>query len=136
MHSDRTPHSKPLSYQPSVFYFRRDLRTSASIPEAINVALTVVGEFERLREWSAQHGVLPSSNVHVGADLLRESMRNSTSHVQIIVLGLYVCHELEELKQMVRNAGLIPPKWEVAPDEAREKGWVLEDRADDDAVNW
>lgn len=123
-------YSSASTYQPSVFYFRKDLRNSKSRDEAVKVAVCVCDEFERLRDWAGQCGVLPETNVHVAADMLRSAMRQSTSHAQIILLGLFVCHELEELKRVVRQAGLIPPKWFVSPGEAEAKGWT-----EDEAVN-
>lgn len=122
----------PAVYQPSVFYFRRELRRSDSRDRAITVALIVLDELARLREWSAEYGVLPPGNlIEASAECLREAIKTSTSHGQAILLGLFLCHELEQLKTQVREVGLIPPKWIVLPEEAEEKGW---DRADE-AVN-
>lgn len=126
------PAHAALTYKPSVFYFRKDLHESKDRQEAVKAAVTVCAEFELLRDWSAQHGVLPQTNVHTTADMLRRAIRESGSHGQVILLGLFVCHELEELKRIVREAGFIPPKWFVSPSEAKEKGWEM---AEDCAVN-
>jgi hypothetical protein len=53
----------------------------------------------------------------------RKALRESQSHERSIVVGLVICHELEQLKAWVREQGLIPPKWVVDPQEAQEKGW-------------
>jgi hypothetical protein len=113
-----------LSFKPSVFYFRKALRESATRDVALTVANVITKEFERLRDWAAEKEILPPSNVHVAADLLRQAIAASGSHAQVIILGLFVCHELEELKAIIRDAGLIPPKWLITPEEAAQKGWV------------
>jgi hypothetical protein len=117
------------TYKPSVFYFRKALRDSANCDHAVEIAVTVCTEFERLREWAIDQSVIPPSNIHVAADLLRAAIRESRSHGQVILLGLFVCHELEELKAVVRAVGLIPPKWIVAPEEAADKSWLVEESA-------
>lgn len=63
-----------LVFKPSSFYYRRAVRASSSVEELRDLALAVISEDERLREW-------------------------------------------------VREQGLIPPKFTVHIDEAREKGW-------------
>lgn len=53
----------------------------------------------------------------------RKALRESRSRERAVVVGLIVCHELEQLKAWVRERGLIPPKWIVSDEEAYEKGW-------------
>jgi hypothetical protein len=119
---DRELPSTP-SYQPSVFYFRQSLREANCCRAAVAVANNICTEFELLREWAEQFGVLPHSNAHVASDLLREAISASTSRTQVVALGMFVCHELEALKAAVRDRGLIPPKWVVDPREREAKGW-------------
>ncbi len=114
-------------YKPSVFYFRKALDESRTTAEAIKTALIVCAEFEYLRQWSMERGVLPAMETLASMDCLRRAIREERSHGQVVVLGLYLCHELEQLKAAVRAAGLQPPKWIVAPEEAAAKGW--EDRS-------
>jgi hypothetical protein len=56
----------------------------------------------------------------------RKALRESSSHERAIVVGLIVCHELEELKQWVRDHGMIPPKKFIMPEEAEEKDWEVD----------
>lgn len=112
------------SYKPSVFYFRKLLHESTSTERAITGALIAASELEHLKTWcGGEVQLLPAANFAAGATCLRDALRQSGSHAQAILLGLFVCHELEQLKAFVREAGLIPPKWIVAPEEAEEKGW-------------
>lgn len=53
----------------------------------------------------------------------RRALRTATTKERAIQIGLAVCTELEALKAWVRDQGMIPPKWRVDPDEARDKGW-------------
>jgi hypothetical protein len=115
------------TYQPSVFYFRKDLRESRSRDRAITVALVVCAELEQLRGWAGAQSVIPGVDATAAVECLRAAIRQSSSHSQAILLGLFLCHELEQLKALVRNCGFIPPKWIVAPEEAHAKGWDLED---------
>jgi hypothetical protein len=112
------PPSEMPNYKPSVFYFRDDLRRTKTADEASRIALVVVNEYERLRNWACEQGLVHPSPIHVAAELLR------------IAIGMYVCHELEEMKRVVREAGLIPPKWEVSPHEASAKGWTVHETGD------
>jgi len=121
--------SEQLSYKPSVFYFRRALRESANITVAQRLACDISREFEMLREWAGWYGVLPETDVHVSAEILREAIGKAASHGQAILLGLFLCHELEQLKANVHRAGLVPPKCIVARAEAEEKGVPFEDHA-------
>jgi hypothetical protein len=116
-------------YKASVWYFRRDLRASANVHQAVAMALTISRETEMLREWAGWHGVLPEVNVHVSAGILRDAIRLTTSHMQAIKFGLFLCHELEQLKAQACAAGLVPPKCVVARAEAEEKGWAAHQEA-------
>lgn len=65
----------------------------------------------------------PSPSYKPAVFYFRRALRESTSHDRAIVVGLVVCHELEQLKAWVREQGMIPPKWMADPDEVAEKGW-------------
>jgi hypothetical protein len=47
------------SYKPSAFYFRRALRNAPDKRSAIIVGLAVTDEYERLRAWVREQGLLP-----------------------------------------------------------------------------
>lgn len=114
----------PAIYRPSVFYFRRELHVARTRGRAITVALIVHDEFLELRQWAADRDVIAvGEQFGASAACLRAALESSTSLGQAILLGLFLCHELEMLKAQVREAGLIPPKWIVLPEEAEEKGW-------------
>lgn len=67
-----------VSYKPGAWYFRKAIRGTRN-PEALRkIALDLVTENERLREW-------------------------------------------------VRSCGLVPPRWIVTEEEAREKEWLQND---------
>lgn len=53
----------------------------------------------------------------------RRRMRESDDVREVRAVGLHVVAEYERLREWVRINGMIPPKWEVDPDEAAEKGW-------------
>lgn len=53
----------------------------------------------------------------------RRALRNTDDPVKLRALGISAVLELEQLKAWVREQGMIPPKWNVPVDEAREKGW-------------
>ena len=53
----------------------------------------------------------------------RKALRNSSYHERAVKVGLVVCHELELLKTWVCEQGMMPPKWLVMDEEAKEKGW-------------
>lgn len=42
---------------------------------------------------------------------------------EAVEIGLHLCCELEQLKQWVRDRGMIPPKWHIMQSEISEKGW-------------
>lgn len=114
-----------VSYKPSVWYFRKSLRESESRQKAVTVSLVVCCELEQLRVWAGDKGATPrAEGVTAAIECMRHALRASKSHDQVIMLGLYLCHELEQLKAVVREFGLIPPKWIVDPQEAEEKGWA------------
>ena len=56
----------------------------------------------------------------------RKALREAETRDRAVVVGLVVCHELEQLKAWVREQGMIPPKWIVDPHEAEEKGWTAD----------
>jgi hypothetical protein len=114
----------PTTYQPSVFYFRRKLRNAPDRKGVIHEASIVCAELERLKEWSTEMGVLPAGDWTAAANLLRDALQVCGSRDQAVLLGLFLCHELEGLKAAVRDVGLIPPKWHVDEDELAEKGWA------------
>lgn len=53
----------------------------------------------------------------------RQAIRGARSVEQSRAIGLHVVAEYERLREWVRAQGLIPPKWEVDPKEAKDKGW-------------
>lgn len=53
----------------------------------------------------------------------RHRLRVERDPERLRAVGLSVVGELERLKQWVRDQGMVPPKWEVDPKEALEKGW-------------
>lgn len=55
---------------------------------------------------------------------LRKAIRSAKTIEEAQTTGLLAVRELEKLKEWVRNRGVIPPKWEVTEEEAREKGWI------------
>jgi hypothetical protein len=65
----------------------------------------------------------PTSSYKPSVYYFRKALRESSSQEGAIVVGLVVCHELEQLKAWVREQGMIPPKWLVLGEEADEKGW-------------
>lgn len=130
------PEKYPLTFKPSVYYFRNDLRKALTVTEAASVAVSVVNEFERLRSWASDQQVMPEAAVHLSAELLRVAIERAATIEAVIAIGMFACHELEELKRIIRDAGMIPPKWEVSPGEARDKGWLVEEAVQSDAVNW
>jgi hypothetical protein len=124
--NDTSPLGEQPTFKPSVFYFRRSLRESTSLERATTVALIVAAELEQLKLWTVEQNMLPADDSVGGAfELLKEALRKCESHGQAILLGLFLCHELEQLKALVRWHGLIPPKWIIAPEEAGDKGWNL-----------
>ncbi len=123
----------PATYKPSVFYFRHQLGTSQTCERAKTVALIVANELEQLKLWSAEQGLLLEPGIAAAAALMRLAIKDATSHMQAVILGFFLCHELEQLKALVRAHGMIPPKWIVAPEEAEEKGWT---EVGDEAVDF
>lgn len=53
----------------------------------------------------------------------RQAIRGARSVEQSRAIGLHVISEYERLREWVRKQGMIPPKWEVDPREAKDKGW-------------
>lgn len=60
-----------------------------------------------------------------GVFYFRRSLRHAASRDRAIEIGITVCGELERLRDWVRAQGMIPPKWIVDPDEAKDKGWEV-----------
>ena len=54
----------------------------------------------------------------------RQAIRGARSVEQSRAIGLHIVSEYERLREWVREQGLIPPKWEVDPEEAKDKGWL------------
>lgn len=48
-----------ISYKPSAFYFRAAIRAGKTSKEIRRLALELVKEHERLREWVRDHGLVP-----------------------------------------------------------------------------
>jgi hypothetical protein len=48
-----------LSYRPSAGYYRRALRDAKTIKRARSVGLSAVDEYERLRAWVREQGLIP-----------------------------------------------------------------------------
>ena len=46
-------------YKPSVFYYRRDLRSAQTVERAIAVGLVVCHELEQLKAWVVEQGFVP-----------------------------------------------------------------------------
>jgi hypothetical protein len=83
------------TYKPSVFYFRKKLHEAKSRDRAITVALIVSAELEQLKLWSATQGIGLCDGVTASAECMREALRTSGSRSQVILLGLFLCHELD-----------------------------------------
>lgn len=49
----------PISYQPSVFYFRQELRAARTRAQAVELGLHLCSELERLKEWVRSEGLIP-----------------------------------------------------------------------------
>lgn len=106
-----------VSYRPSAFYFRRDLRAAKDRREVFLVVETLVAETAQIEEFGRRHGIefaerQPRPRRVLGLESLRR-------------IGLDMCRELEEVKARVRARGLIPPKCHIMGSEADEKGWEV-----------
>jgi hypothetical protein len=53
----------------------------------------------------------------------RTALRNADTKADAQDVGYAAVSELEHLKEWVREQGMIPPKWNVLAEEARDKGW-------------
>jgi hypothetical protein len=53
----------------------------------------------------------------------RRELREAHTVKRAQAVGLAAVDDLERLKAWVREQGLIPPKWRVLREEARDKGW-------------
>lgn len=51
--------NKPLSYKPSVYYFRLELRAARSKAEAVSIGEKAIGELELLKAWIRSQGIVP-----------------------------------------------------------------------------
>jgi hypothetical protein len=112
------------TYKPSVFYFRKALHEALAREDAVAIAMTVHAEFARLQRWTREREIIDERISEHGIAMFERAIRASTALGQPVLLGLFLCHELEQLKAIVRDHGLIPPKWFVTAEEAGEKGWV------------
>lgn len=61
MNTTRMAASDPelLSYKPSAYYFRREIRRARSLQRAQAVGLAAVDELERLKAWVREHDMIP-----------------------------------------------------------------------------
>jgi len=48
-----------LSYKPSGYYFRREIRNAKTLLRAQQVGLAAVDELERLKAWVREQGMIP-----------------------------------------------------------------------------
>lgn len=58
-----------------------------------------------------------------GSYYYRRAIRNIQDCEQIRLIAFMLVREHEELRAWVRDQGLIPPKFTVLAEEARDKGW-------------
>jgi hypothetical protein len=109
-----SPAVAPLSYRPSAYYFRKELRAAKSVKVAGALVGTLRAELILLSEWIAEQGLKAPS-----ADSLR--IAAPTRLVAMRELGLALCRELEAMKAWVREHGLIPPRFNATAAEAEDK---------------
>lgn len=53
----------------------------------------------------------------------RRAMRATDDPKKLRAIGMTMCMELEQLKEWIRDQGLVPPKQHIMASEAEEKGW-------------
>lgn len=109
--------AKVVHYKSSAYYFRKELRASKTIPEAIVVTTTVLNELTQLRLWAHEKGIALPKDPHA-------PLTNITSRAAVVKEGLRIILELEKAKAAVRDAGLWPPKWTLSQSEAAAKRWA------------
>jgi hypothetical protein len=108
-----------LSYKPSTFYFRRALRASACRKALANIIASLTAEIELMRDFARGHGLIDRHD----SDGTMFELPNSPEEMR--TAGLRLCCELEEVKQVIRDHGLIPPKRHIMRSEAMDKGWAM-----------
>lgn len=60
--------SKPLSYCPSVWYFRKALRESYTRDRALVIGLALCSELEQLKSWIRAQGLIPPKHCVMPAE--------------------------------------------------------------------
>lgn len=78
--------------------------------------------------------VAPVASYKPSAFYFRRALRQANDIETVRELGLAIVNELEQLKQWVRDQGMIPPRWNGTPEEAREKGWPDANQLSDAAL--
>lgn len=58
----------PVSYKPSVYYFRKALRETTDPAELRRLGLTLCRAYELEREWIRDHGMIPPKMVVLQAE--------------------------------------------------------------------
>jgi hypothetical protein len=53
---------------------------------------------------------------------MRRALRSTENPEELRAIGLHCVAEYERLREWVRGHGLVPPKFEMLADEARDKG--------------
>lgn len=63
------------------------------------------------------------SSYKPSAFYFRKALRENGDPEELREIGFHLVTELEQLKQWVRDRGLVPPKWNVMQTEIDEKNW-------------
>ncbi|MCX6952941.1 MAG: hypothetical protein NTV51_12365 [Verrucomicrobia bacterium] len=121
--------SNILSYKPSAFYYRRDIRAARSKAAVQTLANRQVTEMEMLYQWIYDNGFAPRGGIFppsVSSDLTafdyRSRISAGRSKADVIECALTVVLEHENLRQWVRDVHkVIPPKWYLSPSEQQAK---------------
>lgn len=51
--------AKALSYKPSAFYYRHELRKTRTKAEAVRIGMALVSEVEKHKQWIRERGMVP-----------------------------------------------------------------------------
>lgn len=51
--------AKALSYKPSAFYYRHELRKARTKAEAVRIGMALVSEIEKHKHWIRERGMVP-----------------------------------------------------------------------------
>lgn len=115
MPSDAIPAlSAFVSYKPSAFYFRRDLRAARDATTILAIVTTLLSEIKWCTEFGMAHGI----------EFEKRAQTETPNGIRgLREFGLTLCTELETVKQLIRDHDLIPPKRNIMRSEAVEKGW-------------